>query len=112
VQADGDLLRRVLENLVDNAIRHAPEATQVEVAADRADGGVAISVSDDGPGIPAELRERVFDRFVQVGSERLISRAGRGLGLAFCKLAVEAHGGSICVLERSPGTSFRILLPR
>jgi len=112
LHADGDLLRRVLENLVDNAIRHAPEATQVEVAVKGIAQSVEICVADDGPGIPSELRERVFDRFVQVGSERLVSRAGRGLGLAFCKLAVEAHGGSIRVLDRRSGTAFQVVLPR
>lgn len=112
VQADPDLLRRVLENLVDNAIRHAPEDSQVEVCWSEVDEGLELRVADHGPGIAPELRERVFDRFVQLDSAPLVSRAGRGLGLAFCRLAIEAHGGRIWIGEHGPGTVFHVHLPR
>jgi signal transduction histidine kinase len=103
IHGDPDLIRRVLENLVDNAIHHAPEGTAVRIsAADRA-GSVEIRVADAGPGVPEPLRERVFDRFVQ---GEAASRAGRGLGLAFCKLAVGAHGGAIWIEDAGPGAVF------
>ena len=111
VEADADLLRRVLENLVENAIRHAPKGTEVTVAA-RDDGAVVeLCVRDRGKGIPATMRERVFERFVQVDGGEQVARTGRGLGLAFCKLAVEAHGGTSAVEDGDPGTVFCIRLP-
>ncbi len=109
LSADPELLRRVLENLVENAIRHAPEDSEVRITARAAQGGIELGVHDAGPGIPASQREHVFERFVQAGSEGA-TRHNRGLGLAFCKLAVEAHGGRIWIEERSPGTAFCIWL--
>jgi len=97
---DPDLIRRVLENLVDNAIRHAPEGTSVRVTALDATTGLEVRVADAGPGVPEALRERVFDRFVQ---GEAASKAGRGLGLAFCKLAVDAHRGRIWIEDARPG---------
>jgi signal transduction histidine kinase len=112
VQADGDLLRRVIENLLDNAVRHAPEDGRVHVATTRLVDAVEIRIADSGPGIEPEMREKIFERFVQVESgERLVTRTGRGLGLTFCKLAVEAHGGTIWVEEGSPGAVFCVRLP-
>jgi signal transduction histidine kinase len=112
VWADPDLLRRVLENLLDNAIRHAPSGSVVTIgAAARAGGGALLTVADRGPGIAPELRERVFERFVQVESDEGLVRSGRGLGLAFCKLAVAAHGGTIRIEDNQPGAIFLIELP-
>lgn len=112
VRADADLLRRVLENLLDNALRHAPKGSTVHLASARHDGRVEIRVRDNGQGIPPEMREKIFERFVQVETEdRVTMRAGRGLGLTFCKLAVEAHGGSIRVEDAAPGAAFVITLP-
>ncbi len=110
VVGDADLLRRVLENLVDNAIRHAPEDTTVTVSAVEVDGAVELRVSDRGAGIPDPLRAAVFERFVQAGSPAE-ARGGRGLGLAFCKLAVEAHGGRIWIEDASPGAVFCLRIP-
>jgi signal transduction histidine kinase len=107
VHGDPDLLRRVLENLVDNAIHHAPEGTAVRVTATDLGAGLVIRVADAGPGVPEPLRERVFDRFVQ---GEAASRAGRGLGLAFCKLAVVAHGGAIWIEDAAPGAVFCVRL--
>jgi signal transduction histidine kinase len=90
IHGDPELIRRVLENLVDNAIRHAPAETSVRITSTGQGASVEIRVADAGPGVPPDLRERVFDRFVQGDTP---SRAGRGL--TFCKLAVEAHGGTI-----------------
>ena len=108
VVGDPDLVRRIVENLVDNAIRHAPEQSAIALAATRNPDGIEISVADAGVGVPPELRERVFERFVQaVGT----ARTGRGLGLAFCKVAVEAHGGQIWVEDATPGARFCLRFP-
>jgi signal transduction histidine kinase len=110
--ADPDLVRRVLENLVENAIRHAPEGSAVQVMARAAQDGIELRVQDTGPGVPLHQRELVFERFVSAGGEAdgkasgISMRANRGLGLAFCKLVVEAHGGRIWVEDASPGAAF------
>lgn len=112
LRADGDLLRRVIENLLENAIRHAPEGTPVRLTAVSHESAIEIRVADAGPGLAPELRDKVFERFVQIeSSERVLTRTGRGLGLTFCKLAVEAHGGSIWVEDGNPGAVFCVRLP-
>ncbi|WP_437806489.1 hybrid sensor histidine kinase/response regulator [Sorangium sp. So ce1078] len=112
VQADPDLLRRMIENLLENAIHHAPAGTAVTVSAVKDGAAVEIRVADAGPGVPVEMRARVFDRFVQLGGEeQALQRAGRGLGLAFCKMAVEAHGGTIRIEDNAPGAVFCVRLP-
>lgn len=112
-RADVDLLRRVLENLVDNALRHAPEGTTVRLSVEARDGAVELRVVDEGPGVPLEMREQVFERFVQLHDEGAASsRAGRGLGLAFCKLVAEAHGGRIWIEDAAPGAAFCLRLPQ
>jgi signal transduction histidine kinase len=112
VPADADLLRRVLENLIDNAIRYAPKQSQVTLSAQIHSDELELRIADQGQGVPAELRERIFDRFVQLGGDRVAPRTGRGLGLTFCRLAVEAHGGRIYVEDGRPGAVFCIRLPR
>jgi signal transduction histidine kinase len=112
LRADGDLLRRAMTNLVENAIRHAPEQTAVTVSSSRSGGGIELRVADQGSGVPTELRDRIFDPFVQAetaaGSG---TRLGRGLGLTFCKAAVAAHGGTILVEDGTAGAVFLLLLP-
>jgi signal transduction histidine kinase len=112
VLGDADLLRRVIENLVENAIRHAPEGGEVLLRSTPVEGAVEIHVADAGPGVAPELRERIFERFAQLDfGDRIVSRSGRGLGLAFCKLAVEAHGGTIRIEDANPGSIFCVRLP-
>jgi two-component system, sensor histidine kinase and response regulator len=106
VTADEDLIRRVLENLIDNALRHAPEDSAVMISVAAADGGARLRVADQGAGIAADQRDRVFDRFVSQGGH-----TNRGLGLSFCKLAVEAHGGRIWIEDAAPGAAFCLWLP-
>ena len=109
VRADRGLLSRILQNLVGNAIRFSPEGGAIRVAARHdGEGLLEVTVADDGPGLPARLRERVFERFV-TGQH---AESGTGLGLAFCRLAVEAQGGRIRV-ESSPsgGAMFVFTLP-
>ena len=102
----------MLENLTENAIRHAPEHSEVCIASVLRDGRLELRVSDAGPGISPELRSKVFEPFVQLeNGDRVVTRAGRGLGLTFCKLAVEALGGTIGVDDASPGASFWAAFP-
>ena len=111
--ADGDLIRRVLENLLDNAIRHAPGGSRVVLSARASPGGVELRVADAGAGISAGLRQTIFERFAQVeGDAHARHRSGRGLGLAFCKLAVEAHRGTIAAEDANPGCIFVVRLPQ
>jgi two-component system sensor histidine kinase/response regulator len=111
VRADRDLLRRVLENLVDNAIRHAPEGSTVRLLATLANGSIELRVTDAGTGVPMDERERVFERFVQASEGHSEGRTNRGLGLAFCKLAAEAQGGHIRIEDANPGAIFCVTLP-
>jgi signal transduction histidine kinase len=112
LRADSDLLRRVLENLLDNALRHAPEDSTVSVSSRRAGEKVELRVADSGRGVPEDMRERIFDPFVQLeGKDRPVTRSGRGLGLTFCRLAVEAQGGRIWVEDANPGAVFCLSLP-
>ncbi|HYJ09218.1 MAG TPA: ATP-binding protein [Polyangiaceae bacterium] len=112
VEADQDLLRRVFENLLDNALRYAPKGSAVRLDARLHAEELEIRIADQGKGIPKEMRESIFERFVQLDhKERTAPRTGRGLGLTFCRLAVEAHGGRIYVEDGEPGTVFCIRLP-
>jgi len=110
VAGDPDALSRLLVNLLDNAVRHA--ASQVCVSV-RADGGWAVlTVTDDGPGIPAEDAERAFGRFSRLDNAR--SRAGvegSGLGLAIVRSTAEAHGGSVSLSDAGPGLRAAVRLP-
>jgi signal transduction histidine kinase len=106
LHGDPDLLGRVLANLLDNAIRHAPEGTEIRVSVAKATEGVELRVADAGPGIPQDLREVVFERF----RSGTATRTNRGLGLTFCKLAVRAHGVAIWIEDGSPGAVFCVRL--
>lgn len=106
-------LRRVLTNLVDNALRHAASAVRIGVRTGGAAGpGVAeLTVTDDGPGIPPEDRERVFDRFTRLDDARSRDDGGAGLGLAIVRTTVEAHGGTVHLEDASPGLRAVVRLP-
>lgn len=110
---DIELMRRVIRNLIDNAIKFTPDGGNVRVWARRSvDGGwIELGVQDTGPGIPPEAQARLFKKFEQVVSKQG-RRRGTGLGLPFCKLAVEAHGGTIHVESTvGQGSTFIIRLP-
>lgn len=109
--ADPDLLRRVIENLIDNALRHAPAGSKLRLSAQRGSEGVELRIADNGRGIPEAQREKIFEPFVQGTGEQALSRSGRGLGLTFCRLAVEAHGGKIWIEDAQPGAVFCVRLP-
>lgn len=107
------LLRRTLFNLLDNASRFAPEASPIHVHASATTQGdqVCLSVSDLGPGVPDDIKERIFERLFLVEGSGL-GHSGRGLGLAFCKLVAQRHGGEIHVEDNQPcGSRFVLRLP-
>lgn len=111
ISCDADVIRRVLENLISNALKFTRPDGTICVDVEPDDGEVTISVRDDGEGIPSDQRERVFEKFGQVngGGE---NRHSTGLGLAFCGLAVEAHQGKIGLhSEVGKGSTFWFKLP-
>ncbi|MBP7481680.1 MAG: PAS domain S-box protein [Lacunisphaera sp.] len=112
-RADGGRLRQVLSNLIDNAIKYGREQGRVQVGATALGAGwVQVFVRDDGPGIPAEARERVFERFFRLDKARARSQGGTGLGLAIVKNLVLAHGGEVRVESADGrGTTFYFKLP-
>jgi signal transduction histidine kinase len=101
VLGDRDVLQRVIINLLDNALKFTPRGGQVWLEAREEDEQVKIEVLDTGPGIPLNERERIFEKFTQVQGREGTVR-GSGLGLTFCRMAVETHGGRIWV-EDGPG---------
>ncbi|MEN3359660.1 MAG: hypothetical protein V7637_3642 [Mycobacteriales bacterium] len=109
VRGDPEALGRVLANLVDNAVRHAHSTVYINVS--RVDGRVWMVVRDDGPGIPAADRERVFDRFTRLDQARDRGSGGAGLGLAIVREVVRAHGGSVTLADAEPGLRARVDLP-
>ncbi|MEO8796419.1 MAG: ATP-binding protein [Polyangiaceae bacterium] len=112
VQLDPSLMRRVLENLVDNALKYGATHVRLE-GRSLANDETALDVTDDGPGIPPEFHERIFEAYQRLEREPKAHVGSRGLGLAFCRLAVVAHGGTIEVLANEPhGATFRVRLPR
>jgi signal transduction histidine kinase len=114
LEMDESLMRRVLVNLLDNALRHTPSGGQIRIEAVLSvDNRFAeIAVVDTGKGIPPELREDIFEKFFRVEKSALRGRLGFGLGLTFCKLTVEAHGGRIWVQDGPEGgAAFWFTLP-
>jgi signal transduction histidine kinase len=112
VAADEEKIGRVLVNLINNAIKYTPSGSQVTVSLSVQGNEALLKVIDTGPGIPPKDRQKIFDRFAQLSNGS--SRAGGfGLGLAFCQLAVEAHGGRIWVEsgEGGKGSQFIFSLP-
>ncbi len=114
VAIDAEKIRRVLVNLLDNGLRHTPADGHVTVHAHTSTGAkeVIVCVEDSGPGVPASERVRIFDKFVQLERRTANGYKGFGLGLAFCKLAVEAHNGRIWIDEApGGGAAFCFSLP-
>lgn len=110
LSVDPGLIRRMLASLLDNAIRHAPVGSEVRVEIVADPDGAELRVIDAGFGIPCDRHDAVFDRSVpDPGDETAVGRSG--LGLAFCKLAVEAHGGRIWIEDANPGAIFAVRLP-
>lgn len=109
---DRELLHRAIFNLVENAVKYSPEGSAVTVRAQRSAQRLCISVEDQGPGIPEELRERIFEPFFRVDDARTRQQGGTGLGLALVHAIAQFHGGTVSVLENSPsGSRFLLDLP-
>ena len=118
VRADATLAEQAIGNVVSNAVAHTPAETHVVIGAAVAADGVALSVTDDGPGIAAEVLPRIFEKFVRgadVGDTRADGSQGTGLGLAIAKGIMEAHGGAITAespVANGRGTRFIMTFPR
>jgi len=111
---DAERMHQVVSNLLENAVRHSPTDGRVWLSAHAAkDGVTTIEVADEGPGIPLDEAERVFERFHRVDAARAARDGGTGLGLAIARWIVDAHGGTIAVREREPhGCRVVVELPR
>jgi PAS domain S-box-containing protein len=126
VAVDEDLVTRMLVNLLDNAIKFSPQGSVVRVEANEVNAPltseesseiasrqyVSVSVTDMGTGVPEEYREKIFEKFIQIEEQESRRGRGSGLGLTFCKLVVEAHGGHIWVESQAgQGSTFTFTLP-
>ncbi len=110
LMVDEEMIRRVITNLLENAVKFTPTGSLIQVGAQVVENEVQIWVKDDGPGIPINEHTRIFDKFTRLTTRE--SPKGLGLGLAYCRLAVEAHGGRIWVeSEPGKGASFIFSLP-
>jgi len=112
IEADQEFLRRLLLNLLDNALKYSAPGCRTRLEAQRTEGGVRLEVRDQGRGIPEHMREQIFEKFVRLEEGPSGSRSSSGLGLAFCQLVAEAHQGRIWVEENPPqGSVFMLELP-
>jgi signal transduction histidine kinase len=114
MRGDEDLLRRVLRNLLDNAIKYTPVGGSVTVTASAENGRYVLEVADTGLGVPAEARARVFDRFYRAQRAREAGElaSGAGLGLAIAQWIVQAHAGSVALVKSDEsGSVFRVTIP-
>jgi signal transduction histidine kinase len=111
VRADHELLRRAVENILRNAIRHAPGGTDIEITLDCQPLKVSVSIRDYGPGVPEEMLSSIFKPFFRVDSSRDSTSGGAGLGLAIAQSAIALHRGNLSAINMYPGLLVRIELP-
>jgi two-component system, OmpR family, phosphate regulon sensor histidine kinase PhoR len=112
IHADLDAVRQVLTNLMDNSLRYTPAGGRITCLSRRVEGGVAVSIRDDGPGITRDHLPRIFERFYRADPSRSREEGGTGLGLAIVKHLVEAHGGRVSAeSERGRGTTVTCVFP-
>jgi len=109
VNGTRDELHRMTLNLMENALRHTPPGTHVNARVESVDGHVVLTVQDDGPGVPDELHDRIFERFVRGAGDR---GSSSGLGLSIVRAVAQSHGGSVDLENASPGARFVVRLPR
>jgi two-component system sensor histidine kinase CpxA len=112
VRGDSELLHRAIENVIRNAIRHAPGDTAIEVELNTDGGCTMVAVRDYGPGVPEDLLEAIFDPFFRVERHRSRSSGGVGLGLAIARRSVNLHQGQITACNATPGLVVTIQLPK
>ena len=109
---DGKLIVQVIINLIENAINHTSEKSDIILEVEKGEKEIIVSIKDTGEGIPEELVERIFDRFVTTEKSVIDGKKGIGLGLTICRAIVQAHGGSIYYLPNDPqGSIFTFSLP-
>jgi signal transduction histidine kinase len=112
IEADQDLMRRVILNLLDNALKHASPGGRTQIEVGQMENGVCLKVRDSGQGIPVHLREAIFQKFFCLNEEGARNYSNNGLGLAFCQVVVQAHGGRIWVEDSQPhGSVFIFEIP-
>jgi heavy metal sensor kinase len=111
VLADGGMLRRLLDNLLDNATRYTPATGLIQLSGESVAGGWVLSVADSGPGIDPALRARVFERFTRADSARGRDTGGAGLGLSLCAAIAELHGGTLELDDTLRGARWLLRLP-
>lgn len=109
--ADPPRIEAVLRNLIENAVKYSPPDSPIRLTAEQTDGHLLIRIADEGPGIPPEHREKIFDRFYRIDTGLARQTGGAGLGLAICKGFVEAHGGQIWIEPSKRGAIFAFTLP-
>jgi two-component system, sensor histidine kinase and response regulator len=110
MNADSELIGRVIENVFDNALRYTPVGGRIAVRGSATDGAVRLTIGNSGTAIPLEARTRIFEKYAQ--SDQAVGRMNLGLGLYFCRLAAEAHGGRMWVEETAElPTVFALELP-
>lgn len=111
VLGNRELLRSAIENVLRNAVRYSPQASAVEVAIERAPGGLEIAIRDSGPGVPTADLERIFEPFYRVAESRDRDSGGEGIGLAITSQVMKAHGGNARAANRPGGFEIRLSLP-
>ena len=111
VNADRDRIEQVVINLLDNAIKFTPDGGKITLSSRVAEGRAEVTVSDNGPGVPEEDREKIFDRFFTADRAHTAGK-GTGLGLSICKRIMDMHGQSLRLLDTDEGASFRFTLER
>jgi two-component system sensor histidine kinase CpxA len=112
IRGDPELLRRAFENVIRNAIRHAPEGSPIEVSVESCSRGTRVIVRDFGPGVPPGALSSIFEPFFRVEGDRSRESGGVGLGLAIAHRAVGIHSGDITARNAQPGLAVEIVLPR
>jgi signal transduction histidine kinase len=109
VVGDRELLPQLVSNLVENAIRHCPPGSELALSASRDANGITVAVADDGPGIPAEMRAKVFQRFFRL--ERSRTTEGTGLGLSLVAAVAALHRARVELSDNDPGLTVRVVFP-
>ena len=112
ITADKEIIERIIANLVNNAISYSLPGGNIEVKAGKEGEFIKVSVRDEGRGIPKDFHEKIFEKFNQKIEDGIRRRSSTGLGLTFCKMAIEAHSGKIWVeSEEGKGSTFFFTIP-